>query len=153
MPTWTCRPWAELDREAFFDAVVLRQAVFVVEQNCPYPDVDEYDRIAMHLLGRRGAELVAYARLLPPGAKYAEASIGRVVTAAKVRRTGAGRALVAEAIVRSRMAFGDVPIRIGAQRHLERFYRDFGFVAASEPYVEDGIPHVEMLRLPPPPPA
>jgi ElaA protein len=90
--------------------------------------------------------LVAYCRLLPAGAKYAEPSIGRVVTSHSVRGTGMGRELMREALQRMERLWPGVPIRIGAQRHLERFYRDFGFVTASQPYDEDGILHLEMLR-------
>jgi ElaA protein len=151
---WTCTSWNELDRENLYDALTLRQIVFCVEQKCPYLDCDGRDRKAFHLLGRRGGPgatagdrmLVAYARLLPPGAMYAEASIGRVVSHPDVRRTGAGRALMREAFARSEALFGRGPIRIGAQRYLERFYGELGFVVAGEPYIEDDIPHIEMVR-------
>lgn len=120
--------------------------MFVVEQNCVFLDMDDKDQRALHLLGREGAlgRVVAYARLFAPGDSYAEAAIGRVVTHPDVRRSGAGKALMTEAIAECRARFGG-PIRIGAQRYLERFYGSLGFVPAGEPYVEDGIPHIEML--------
>lgn len=143
---WHATRFAELSVAELYELLTMRQRVFVVEQNCPYLDCDGKDRSAIHLLGREaGGRLVAYARLLPPGASFTEASIGRVVTHPDVRRTGAGRALMLEAIARTREAFGPGPIRIGAQRYLERFYEEFGFRIASAPYDEDGIPHIEML--------
>ena len=143
---WTALSFPELSVDDLYELLALRQLVFVVEQRCPYLDCDGKDRAAIHLLGRDDdGRLVAYARLLSPGTSFAEASIGRVVTHPAVRRTGAGRELMSEAIARTRMAFGPGPIRIGAQQYLERFYGDLGFRIASAPYDEDGIPHVEML--------
>jgi ElaA protein len=143
---WQAVPFTDLDVTELYELLALRQLVFVVEQKCAYLDCDGKDRLATHLLGRdESGQLVAYARLFPPGASFAEASIGRVITHPSVRRTGAGRALMREAIVRTRALFGEGPIRLGAQRYLERFYGELGFEIASEPYDEDGIPHVEML--------
>lgn len=138
--------FSSLSAEELYEILALRQLVFCVEQKCPYLDCDGKDAAAIHLMGRDdGGRLVAYARLLPPGVSYAEPAIGRVLTHADVRRQGAGRALMREAIARTRAAFGEGAIRIGAQRYLERFYEALGFTIASPPYDEDGIPHVEML--------
>jgi ElaA protein len=143
---WHVAPFAGLSVDELYELLTLRQRVFVVEQRCPYLDCDGKDRSAIHLLGRADdGRLVAVARLLAPGISFAEAAIGRVVTAPEVRRTGVGRALMREAIARTRATFGPGPIRIGAQRYLERFYGELGFRVASAPYDEDGIPHVEML--------
>ena len=152
MLTWSCSDWPSLGRDDLYDALTLRQAVFVVEQACAYLDCDGLDRQAYHLLGRlpkSSPSLVAYARLFPPKVAYDEASIGRVVTHPERRREGYGRALLVEALARAEALFGNVPLRIGAQRYLERFYRDFGFIVVGEPYLEDGIPHVPMLRAAP----
>lgn len=132
-----------------YDALVLRSLVFVVEQKCVFLEPDGKDRMAHHLLGREvegenAGRLVAYTRLVPPGVTYAEPSISRVVTHPDVRRTGAGRELMRESIARTRLLWPG-PIRIGAQRYLERFYGEFGFEVAGEPYLEDDIPHIEML--------
>jgi ElaA protein len=108
--------------------------------------VDGADPECWHLLGRRAGELVAYCRLVPPGVKFAEPSIGRVVSSAAARRTGSGRELMREALARADKLWPGKPIRIGAQRYLERFYGGYGFVRASEPYDEDGIMHIEMVR-------
>ena len=148
---WHCTPYAALSLDDLYAALQLRSLVFVVEQTCPFLDADGSDHQAHHLLGRRGAapnasHLAAYARLFAPGIKYAEASIGRVVTHPDARRTGAGRALMAEAISRLSTLAPGAPIRIGAQKYLERFYGEFGFTRAGDDYLEDGIVHLEMVR-------
>lgn len=128
----------------------LRQRVFVVEQNCAYLDADGIDTRSYHLFGWRESNgrrrLVAYARLIPPKIRYAEASVGRVVTHPDVRGTGAGRELMHESIKRvSELGWG-TEIRIAAQMYLERFYEGFGFKRVTEPYMEDDIWHVDMRR-------
>ena len=123
-----------------------RSAAFVVEQSCVFLDIDGADPVCWHLVGYRGKELVASARLVPPGTKFAEPSIGRVVTTSAVRGTGLGRELMREALAQAEKLWPRQAIRIGAQRHLERFYASLGFVTASEPYDEDGILHIEMVR-------
>ncbi|MBX3232665.1 MAG: GNAT family N-acetyltransferase [Labilithrix sp.] len=145
---WELKAFADLTPDALYDLLQLRSLVFVVEQTCVFLDPDgEKDKVAWHLLGRdANGRVVAYTRLLAAGVAYDEPSIGRVVTHPDVRRTGAGRELMAESLRRCRDLFGDVPIRIGAQRYLERFYGSFGFVPAGAPYDEDGIPHIHMLR-------
>jgi ElaA protein len=155
---WAWSDFASLTVGDLYAAIQLRQAVFVVEQECPYLDADGSDPAAWHLLGwaaagaagDAGAErvLVAYARVFPPGVKYAEASIGRVISSPLVRRTGLGRSLMDEAIRRCTALAPGSAIRIGAQMRLERFYEALGFRRVSEPYDEDGIMHVEMLRDP-----
>ena len=128
----------------------LRQRVFIVEQNCPYMDADGLDSRALHLLGwmaeGSSQRLAAYARIFPPRLKYAEASIGRVVTHPDVRGSGLGRALMHEAIARVEEAGWGREIRIAAQMYLEHFYEGFGFKRVTEPYIEDDIWHVDMRR-------
>lgn len=142
---WHQAAFAELSVDDLYDALTLRSLVFVVEQKCVFLEPDGKDRNAHHLLGRDESDrLVACTRLIPPGVSYVEPAISRVVTHPDVRRTGAGRELMRESIDRTRRLWPG-PIRIGAQRYLERFYGSFGFVVASEPYIEDDIPHVEML--------
>lgn len=145
---WTWRRFAELGVDDLYDALALRCRVFVLEQG-PYLDPDGLDRTSWHLLGRDAAgALVAYLRVVDPGARYAEPAIGRVITAPEVRGTGLGRALMIEGVARCVAAFPGRGIRISAQAHLERFYNGFGFVRTGANYLEDDIPHVEMLRLP-----
>ena len=146
MINWRFAPFHELTPREVHDLYQVRAAAFIVEQDCVFQDVDGVDPACWHLLGYGEGQLVAYCRILPAGAKYAEPSVGRVVTSQGVRGTGMGRELMREALLRLEKLWPGAPIRIGAQRHLERFYEDFGFVTASEPYDEDGILHIEMLR-------
>jgi len=125
-----------------------RQAVFALEQNCVYLDVDGCDEAAYHLAAWSTAHRwpLAYARLLDPGVKYAEASMGRVITTAPGRGRGLGRELVRRALAHGAEVWPGGAMRISAQTRLERFYAEFGFAAVGPPYLEDGIPHTEMLR-------
>jgi ElaA protein len=144
---WHLYPYPELRLDDLYDLLELRQRVFVLEQNCAYVDADGIDPSSWHLLGRdEHARLDAYARIVAPGIKYTEPSIGRVVTHPRVRGSGLGKSLMREAIMHTINLFPGESIRIGAQMHLVRFYSEFGFEPAGDPYDEDGIPHVEMLR-------
>jgi ElaA protein len=147
---WQWSRFADLTPHALYAALRVRSEVFVVEQHCAFLDIDGADQEAWHLLGwveRGGAKaLAAYLRLLEPGCRFAEASIGRVLTATDFRRAGAGRAVMREGVRKSSEIYPQHAIRIGAQRYLEPFYADFGFRPASEPYLEDGIAHIQMLR-------
>ncbi len=140
--TWHERTFAELTVAELYAIMVLRQRVFVVEQTCVYQDADGVDPQARHLWAEQGGAIAAYLRIVPAGVKYAEVSIGRVITAPEARGSGLGRELMKRGIA----AAGAVPIRIGAQAHLEKFYGELGFVRAGDVYDEDGIPHVEMFR-------
>jgi ElaA protein len=146
MIEWRFARLDELSAREVHDILQARSAVFVVEQACVFQDMDGADPGSWHLFTRVDGALAAYCRLVPAGVKYAEPSIGRVITTAAVRGTGLGRELVAQAMRRARFLWPGEAVRIGAQLHLERFYRDFGFVKASQPYEEDGILHIEMLR-------
>jgi ElaA protein len=147
---WQWSRFSELQPDELYAVVRLREAVFVVEQNCPYLDADGRDPRAWHLLGwtRAKAErsLVAYARVFEPGVRYTEGSIGRVATAQEVRRTGVGRRLMVEAMRRLETLAPGEKIKLAAQRRLEAFYAGFGFTTVSAPYEEDGIMHVDMVR-------
>lgn len=124
----------------------LRTEVFVVEQNCIFQDMDGADDQAMHLLGSKDGQLVAYARLFPAGIKFAEASIGRVITRMGARGGGLGHVLIQQAIAAVHDQWGVQPIRIGAQARLKAYYSQHGFVDVGVPYIEDGIDHLEMVR-------
>jgi ElaA protein len=126
-----------------------RQQVFAIEQQCIYLDVDGADAASFHLAawGDELAMPLAYARVVPPGIKYAEPSVGRVLTTDAARGTGLGRELVRRAIQHCCEVYPGQGIRISAQSRLERFYGEFGFVVQGERYLEDGIPHTEMLRV------
>lgn len=143
---WIAQPFAALTAADLYAVLQLRSEVFVVEQACVFQDMDGADTLALHLMGMLQGRLVAYARCLPPGAKYIEASVGRVLTEASVRGQGLGHELMQRALVATLDRWGDQAIRIGAQARLTAFYARHGFTPASEPYLEDGIPHLEMLR-------
>ena len=144
--TWRECDFSELSVHELYNALQLRSAVFVLEQQCLYADMDHSDVHARHLLGSVDGIVLAYARLFAPGQKYEQASIGRVVTAEAYRRTGVGRQLMREAIAAVERNWGPVSIRIGAQSYLQKFYESFGFVRDGERYLEDNIPHLPMLR-------
>lgn len=147
MITWNLKKFEELTPFELYTILALRSEVFVVEQNCPYQDEDGKDLKSWHLMGwNEDNILAAYTRILKAGDSFHEASIGRVVSSPKVRGTGIGKLLMQQSIEELYNLFGKVPIRIGAQRYLEKFYESLGFVIAGEPYLEDDIPHVEMLR-------
>lgn len=144
---WTCLPFDALDTRSLYAMLALRTAVFVVEQNCPYQDLDGKDEQAWHLLGYGSEGLAATARILAPGDSYPGASsIGRVVSAPTQRGTGLGQRLMHQAVQHCQRLFPEHPIRIGAQAHLQGFYRRFGFVPEGAVYLEDGIQHIEMTR-------
>jgi len=148
---WRCLPFAALSVHTLYRLLRLRSEVFVVEQACVFQDMDGLDAACMHVLAEAVDEqgevhLIASTRLVPPGVAFAEASIGRVVTAPAARGGGVGHALMSESIRQLIALWGPHPIRIGAQAHLERFYNRHGFVSDHKPYIEDGIPHLEMLR-------
>ena len=141
---WHVRTFAELTVSELYAIMELRQRVFVVEQKCVYQDADGVDPVSRHVWAQSGDAIAAYLRIVPAGVKFAELSIGRVITSPDFRGSGLGRELMKRGIA----AAGAGPIRIGAQAHLEKFYTELGFVKAGEPYDEDGIPHIEMLRTP-----
>jgi ElaA protein len=145
--TWRWCPFGELSVNEL-DAIYRgRQQVFLIEQQCIYLDADGFDADSHHLAawGTERSVPMAYARVVHPGQKYAEPSIGRVITAAAARGSGLGRALVARAINHCRDAHPGCGIRISAQSRLEAFYAGFGFAVVGTPYLEDDIPHTEML--------
>lgn len=146
---WRLQPFAELTPLTLHHIYAARQAVFIVEQNCPYQDSDRYDVLSHHLSGwedEGATTLLAYLRILPPGSKYAEASLGRIITIAAGRGRGLGKALLEQGLKQAAQLYPGTGNRISAQHHLERFYQSFGFKTVSDIYTEDGIPHVEMLR-------
>jgi ElaA protein len=137
--------FAELSTSDLYAALSLRQAIFIVEQNCAFLDADGLDANAIHGLGRDEAGgLVAVARILPPGCKHPLPSIGRIAVARQVRGAGFGRAIAASALSEAQRRYPGSPIQLDAQAHLEKFYASFGFARVGEPFDEDGIPHISM---------
>jgi ElaA protein len=143
---WEWKSWTDLSKADLYALMALRQAVFVVEQDCPYLDADGQDQEAHHLLGWEGERLGAYARGFAPGVLYAEATIGRVVTAEFLRGTGLGRPLMEEAMRCVKASWGPVAIKLSAQAHLEPYYGSLGFEVCGPGYLEDGIPHLPMRK-------
>ena len=140
------KPFAALTPFELYTILRLRNEIFVVEQNCVFQDADNKDELCHHLMLYQHDELVAYARLVPPGVAYPEMSIGRIVSSAKVRGTGAGKKLMQVAVEQVYQLFGPGPIRIGAQLYATGFYEKFGFVATGPVYDEDGIDHIQMVK-------
>lgn len=145
---WETRIFEQLTNVELFEYFKLRQAVFIVEQTCPYPDIDDTDKLAHHLLAFNGDTLKACARIIPSNVTYEFPSIGRIAIAESGRGTGLGRELVERSIALTRSLFPNKTIKIGAQQYLEGFYQSFGFTTISEMYLEDNIPHIDMVLVP-----
>jgi ElaA protein len=145
MITWTLKPFSQLTPEELYALLRLRSEVFVVEQNCVFLDMDDKDRYCVHIMGWKDDLLAAYSRVVPAGISYVESSIGRIVTSPAARRDGFGKELLITSIDHLYTLHGKVPIRIGAQYYLKKFYESFGFIQKGEIYLEDGIEHIEML--------
>ena len=143
---WKYKKFVQLTPYEIYDLLHLRSEVFVVEQNCVFLDTDTIDQHCFHLLGYTESKLIAYARIVPSGVVYKEASVGRVVTSLSVRNRGAGKKLMEQSIDRLYISFGKVPIKIGAQFYLKKFYESLGFYQISEVYLEDGIEHIHMMK-------
>lgn len=140
------KSFQELSLEEFHDIVALRIQIFIIEQNCPYQEVDGKDKLAHHLFFKNEMdEIIAVTRILPQGISYAEVAIGRVVVHEDYRGTGLGNQLMADSMNFVRDKYGEVPVRLSAQKHLENYYGNHGFKSTGKEYLEDGIPHVEML--------
>ncbi len=136
----------EFDAKTLLQALRLRQDVFVLEQQCLYPDIDVLDESSTHLLGFNAEdELIAYLRIVPPELHYPEPAIGRVVIAQSSRGQGLGRVLITEGVRLTQRLYPASDIRISAQSHLVALYEEAGFESVGEAYLEDGIPHQEML--------
>lgn len=147
MITWRCKYFTELNNEELYRIFQLRNQVFIVEQNCCYQDLDNKDLKAYHLCGWKDKNLVAYTRLLAKGISYPDAaSIGRVLTSSSVRRQNVGKELMQKSIEETYHLFGKTRIKISAQFYLKRFYESFSFVQKGDPYPEDFIQHILMVR-------
>lgn len=150
MTEWQCSTFNDLSNADLYEVLRQRQEVFILEQTCLYNDFDGFDQDSHHLLGWRmidgQRQLGAYLRILAPGAKYTEMSLGRVLTTRAARGSGIGRELLVQGIAHAERLYPGHRTKIGAQQYLEQFYGSFGFVTTSAPYDEDGIMHIEMVR-------
>lgn len=144
--TWHLKTFEELSKEELYQLIQLRIEVFIIEQNAPYQDCDEKDYKAHHLFATQEAKVVACCRLLPAGISYAEPSIGRVVTSSSTRGTAMGKKMMYLAMEIMKTIYNTTDCRISAQSYLQKFYGEYGFRKVSEEYLEDGLPHMEMLK-------
>lgn len=148
--TWYCKSFSSLNTTELYDFLKLRIDVFVVEQTCYYPDLDDHDRHAdtLHLFCYQNEVMTAYLRILPTGLTYQEhISIGRVVIAPEARGTGLGHELMTVALAECKKAFPTNSLKISAQEHLEKYYNKHGFERVSNMYLEDNIPHIAMIKV------
>ena len=144
---WSIKSFQELSVEEWHDLLALRIGIFVVEQNCPYQEVDGKDKVSYHVFAQDEQNtIVAVSRIVPPGVSYKEWSIGRVAIAEDFRGLKLGYALMEQSIAFIQEKEPNAQIRISAQSHLQQFYENLGFVFTGKAYDEDGIPHIEMLR-------
>ncbi|MDG1870428.1 GNAT family N-acetyltransferase [Flavobacterium frigidarium] len=143
---WKIKPFDGLSVNELYDLLQLRSKIFVVEQNCVYLDLDGKDKVALHLFAEFEGKIVAHARLFKAGISFDNASIGRVVVDADYRDRKWGHDLMREAIAGIASNFNETKITIGAQLYLKKFYESHGFIQSSEMYLEDDIPHIEMIR-------
>ncbi|QOY35619.1 GNAT family N-acetyltransferase [Anaerobacillus isosaccharinicus] len=144
--SWQLKTFDELTKNQLYTIIKERINIFVVEQNCPYPELDDLDQNSFHLFLQEEGEIRAYCRILPKGLKYEEVSIGRVIVKEKYRRSGIASLLMKNAIAFVEEELKETKIKIQAQDHLRHFYQSFGFTSISEVYLEDGIPHVDMVK-------
>ena len=146
--TWQTLPFHELCAAELYQILQLRIDVFMLEQDCLYPECDNKDLQAVHLMGRVDGKIVAYARLLPENISYPNVSIGRVTVHQNYRRHGFGKELMQQALAYWRAHRPvDTTVRISAQLYLQRFYEELGFQKVSDTYLEDDIPHIEMISV------
>lgn len=146
--TWYHKHFNELSSIELYQILQIRNEVFIVEQNCPFQDMDDKDFKCVHFLGfdTYSQKIMAYTRIVPAGVSYTEASIGRVVTSPQARGEGIGKELMQKSIQLLEELYGKISIKIGAQLYLKKFYESFGFEQIEEIYLEDGIEHILMVR-------
>ncbi len=146
--TWYHKPFKELNTTELYQILQLRNEVFIVEQNCPFQDLDDKDFESHHLIGfdTDTQKVMAYTRIVPAGVSYEEASIGRVVMSKQARGSGIGKELMQKSIELLEELYGGISIKIGAQLYLKKFYESFDFIQIEAIYLEDGIEHILMIR-------
>lgn len=144
---WKQQAFNELSIHELYSYLQLRVNVFIVEQNCPYPELDGYDEKSYHLAFVENNEPLAYARILPSGQKYSRISIGRVIVKKEARGKGLAKELMNECLQFIEKKWPNQEIQLQAQSHLAHFYGSFGFKAISDEYLEDNIPHVDMVKF------
>ncbi|WP_174615689.1 GNAT family N-acetyltransferase [Virgibacillus ihumii] len=142
---WKVKSFSELTTNELYELLKARVDVFVVEQDCPYPELDNYDQEAMHYFLKINEEIAANVRILPAGSKFENVSIGRVLVTGKFRGNGYAKQLMQKAIAYSVEQWHAPTIQIQGQEYLKKFYTELGFRQVSASYMEDGIPHIDMI--------
>jgi len=142
----TTKTFQELTSKELYDLLQLRSEVFVVEQDCVYQDLDGKDENALHVIGKKNNKIVAYTRVFKPGDYFKEASIGRVVVSKEERQHKYGYDIMDASIKAVNDYFNETKIKLSAQTYLKKFYNNLGFKEVGEEYLEDGIPHIAMVR-------
>ncbi len=145
---WNLKKFDEFSNKELYRILKLRMEVFVLEQECLYPELDDKDFACLHLWAEQEGSILAYTRLVPPGLSYPQASIGRVIVAEQARGTGLSQQLMISSIESVAKEFGVNDIQIGAQFHLKSFYEKLGFEQVSDPYPDYGILHIDMIKSP-----
>lgn len=143
--SWNLKKFDELTNSELYNLLKERTLVFVVEQNCPYLEVDGKDPFSYHLFKEENGDIIAYLRVLPAGVSYQEVSIGRVFVKKEFRGQGLAEELIKKGLEFIQKELNETTVKIQAQDYLRKFYGSFGFQAISETYLEDNIPHVDML--------
>lgn len=146
MRKWKLKEFTDLTVGELYEILRLRAEIFVVEQDCVYQDLDGKDRRSMHLFLEEDGEVIAYLRIIPEGISYEEPSIGRFVVKESERKNGIGREAMVKAIAYIAYEYKSARVRISGQAYLRKFYESLGFNVVGESYLEDGIPHFEMLK-------
>lgn len=136
----------ELSTEELYQILRLRSEVFVVEQDCVYQDIDNKDQKALHVLGVKNGQVVAYTRIFKPGDYFENTSIGRVVVSPDERQYGYGKEIMKASLQAIEARFPKNTVEISAQSYLLKFYNDLGFTSFGDEYLEDGIPHTRMIK-------
>lgn len=142
------KTFSQLSTDELYQLLRLRSEVFVVEQDCVYQDLDNKDQKALHILGFNNSEIVAYTRVFKPGFYFEEASIGRVVVNKNYRQHGYGYDIMNASVNAIKQSYKTEKIRISAQLYLKKFYNNLNFIETGDEYLEDGIPHINMLYSP-----
>jgi len=146
MITIVTKAFNELTLDELYGLLKLRSGVFVVEQDCVYQDIDEKDKKSIHVLGLKNGEIIAYARIFKPGDYFNEAAIGRVVVDIKYRGLGYANDIMKASIKSVQERFNETVMRVSAQTYLKNFYDNLGFKQVGKEYLEDGIPHIAMIK-------
>lgn len=146
MLTIITKTFSELSTLQLYAVLQLRSEVFVVEQDCVYQDIDDKDQKALHVIGLKNNKIIAYTRIFKPGDYFPKASIGRVVVAKNERDYGYGYQIMEDSIQTIKKNFNQTTIKISAQTYLKDFYNTLGFQQVGDSYLEDGIPHIAMMK-------